>query len=368
MQSDSYQYVLSLFRNDGHALGHFSLSADFDPAVECTLFRGVRRDELPPSMPDAPATSIEPVWNHKAGEPYTSGFRVRAAVDGRQTVHEFGIAYFADLAHAASEKYVESGELKAGETFSYLISAYPRRPEQRTESVARFTVKSRIPPLVLKEGSEIQRFLRESVRCGPDGEADSEDSRVFIPQHVLDEASELTRAAGANETGGILIGHLHRGVETGDVFLEVTAQIPAHYVDAALTRLTFTAETWTAVQAAIDLRRSGEIMAGWWHSHSFLKESCKDCEKLKEKSCTTSAAFMSSADRALHRTVFPRAYSIALVMSDSPCSGLTWRLFGWRNGRIEARDFHILGGQPAITRDEGKENVASLEMQETHHA
>jgi hypothetical protein len=99
-----------------------------------------------------------------------------------------------------------------------------------------------------------------------------------------------------------------------------------------------------------------------------LKESCKDCEKLKDKSCTTSAAFLSSADRALHRTVFPRAYSIALVMSDSPCSGLTWRLFGWRSGRIEARDFHIMGRQPAAAQYERTANVTSLTTEETPHA
>ena len=168
---------------------------------------------------------------------------------------------------------------------------------------------------------------------------------VFIPQSILDEAAERSGEAGANETGGILIGRLHRDPD-GPVFVEVTAQIPARHAKAEVTSLTFTRETWTDVQAALDLRASGgrEIMVGWWHTHSFLKEICQDCQKRKDRTCNKDALFLSEDDRVLHRTVFPRAWNVALVVSDAPCSGLSYALFGWSRGRIARRGFHVLDG------------------------
>jgi len=124
----------------------------------------------------------------------------------------------------------------------------------------------------------------------------------------------------------------------------VTAQIPATHVKSEITRLTFTEKTWTAARAAIDLRAKDEIMVGWWHSHSFLKEKCADCEKRKDNTCNSTATFMSADDCVLHRAVFSGgAYPVALVMSDSPCTGLTWALFGWRMGVIQERGFYEMG-------------------------
>src|SRR5437016_5744148 len=80
------------------------------------------------------------------------------------------------------------------------------------------------------------------------GEADPEVLPAFVPQHVLDEAVDLTRKAIQVETGGILIGHLHWDPRVPEVFAVVTAQIPATNAIAELTKLTFTPETWTAVR------------------------------------------------------------------------------------------------------------------------
>jgi hypothetical protein len=113
------------------------------------------------------------------------------------------------------------------------------------------------------------------------------------------------------------------------------------------------------VQAAIDLRRAGEAMVGWWHSHSYMKETCKDCEKRKEQTCKAGAAFMSGEDCLLHRTVFPRAHSVALVISDSPCSGVSWALFGWKRGVVAERGFYTSDagapdGPPAHAEEGGR--------------
>ena len=58
--------------------------------------------------------------------------------------------------------------------------------------------------------------------------------------------------------------------------------------------------------------------------------------------CKVSGEFFSSQDLALHRTVFPRAYSLGLVVSDSYAHGLTYPLFGWRNGMVQERAYRIV--------------------------
>lgn len=343
MATCEYRYVLSLFRSGGEALGRFAITPDFVPAEEHTKFRGLRCGDLPPALPVSADTRIDPIWHATAGEPYAAGFRVRVQTAGHQATDDFPLDYFADLAHAASTTYVERGQLKQGETFSYLISAYPAAQDRHAPVPGRIAIRSSVPPLTVLPDAAEQTFLHNSVPTGPTGAADEADARVYVPRHVLDETAEQTRSAGSKETGGILIGHIHRSMDSGDLFLEVTAAMPARHAASELTRLTFTSATWSAVQAAIGLRHQQETMLGWWHSHSYLKDTCATCAK--KHACKRDAAFLSAEDRALHRTVFPRAFSLALVLSDAPCSGLTWKLFGWRQGKLVERAFHILGGR-----------------------
>jgi len=184
------------------------------------------------------------------------------------------------------------------------------------------------------------------------GRRHESDLRVFLPGAVLRETMLASREAGSSEIGGILIGNFFRDPESRELYLEVTAQIPARHAGSSLTRLTFTPETWTAVQAAIDLRRRGETWLGWWHSHSFMKKVCDTCEK-KGKGCSSHAAFLSEQDLHLHRTVFSGAHHLALVLSDSPCSGFIWALFGWREGMVTLRGFDIVrpGDVPELDPD-----------------
>ena len=168
-----------------------------------------------------------------------------------------------------------------------------------------------------------------------------QDVAVFVQEFILDEIRGLMARAGAVETGGVLIGHLHRDDERNDVFLEIAAQIPARFTQQELTSLTFTPETWSDVDAAVALRGRDEIHVGWWHSHP-AREWCKNCPAENRAVCKRSGEFFSSDDAALHRTIFPRAYSVGLVVSDSYASGLTFPMFGWKNGQIATRGFHVL--------------------------
>jgi hypothetical protein len=164
---------------------------------------------------------------------------------------------------------------------------------------------------------------------------------------------DAARAAGNRETGGILIGHLHRDAEAAELFVEITAQIPVAHAPAAVNKLTFTPETWTAAQNAVDLRRNQELFQGWWHSHP-VHEWCKNCPPERKAACPLAKGFLSGDDCQLHRTVFPKAFTTAMVVSDvAEDRDVVHTLFGWRRGAIERRSYHITGetgetGEPVI--------------------
>lgn len=345
MLSNGYQYALDVYKNDGQPLKRMAVRVDWEPALEAAWLLAVRRGQRrPDAATGREAATIEPVWDPVLREPSLTGFRVRLADGGGPaTSSDFSLEYFRGLARHVSACFVQEGLLKQGELFRYGVVALERgAPEQGDGAPSRpFAVEELAPPVPVR-----RRPLAELLaHATPRGLADPASLPVLIPQHVLDETIELANLAGTLETGGVLIGHLEQDVATPEIAVVVTAQIPVEHSRSELCRLTFTAETWTAARQAIAQRGRKELMVGWWHSHSFLKETCKDCDRGESKTCNATGAFMSDEDCALHRTVFPRAHSIALVVSASPCAGVLATLFGWRRGLIVDRGHYVLGPQ-----------------------
>jgi ABC-type proline/glycine betaine transport system substrate-binding protein len=166
---------------------------------------------------------------------------------------------------------------------------------------------------------------------------------VFIAPQVLRDAAERTAAQRGTETGGVLIGKLWRDAVAGEIFAEVTAQIPAEHTSGTQVKLTFTVATWAAADAALRLRGRGEVYVGYWHSHPVF-EWCKakECTPDKQQTCLLAKDFFSADDEAVMRAAFPRAYNIALVANDTAFTGLTYSMFGNREGLIQPRGYNIL--------------------------
>ena len=71
----------------------------------------------------------------------------------------------------------------------------------------------------------------------------------------------------------------------------------------------------------------------------------------RRRECSLQQIFLSQDDVLLHRTIFPKAYSIALLANHAD-AGLGFGLFGWRGGIVQNRGFHISGAvqpEPEIT-------------------
>ena len=343
MIKDDYQFALLFFREDQSPVGQIAVAADWEPAREWAEFFALRRGAI--AADGAKRNSeILPSWDLKLGQPYVKGFRVALEGNGSgssgptatELTTEFPTTYFKDLAAKGSAYFVERGDLKEGEHFFYLPSAFPK--QQKSEPAPRplFVAEDLTPPLPLR-GSSLRNFEAEAH---PHGEIRTDDLPVFVPRRVLDEGAALSKQAGVVETGGILIGHLHRDPSVPEIYAEVTSQLPARHTEAQSTKLTFTSETWTDIRAALALRRKGEMMLGWWHSHP-VREWCKDCTPDRQKVCGMASDFFSAHDQALHRTVFARAYNVAIVVNDVGFSEPTFSMFGWRRGMIESRGFYL---------------------------
>ncbi len=346
MLENGYKIVLELLKENGARLGQTSAEVDWEPARECTRFLGIRRGLLP-LKESFRSTTIEPLWHRSTGEPYLQGFRV--TVSGKDcggASKDFSTAYFDNLARLASSHFVKSGSLKEGERFQYLVAAYPdhAEAESNTPDGAQIWAPSNFESQEVEpEISYDVKPLSESMEGAVlEGTVNESDMPVLVPKQILDEAEAATLSARGTETGGILIGHLRRDEGKPEIFAEITAQIPAQ-ANGGTHKLTFSPETWTAVQAAVDIRNKKEIFVGFWHSHPVI-EWCKnnECSIDKLQTCPLANGFLSNDDLAMFRTVFPRAYSVALVCSDLPLGKPSFSLFGWRGGKVESRGFHII--------------------------
>jgi proteasome lid subunit RPN8/RPN11 len=352
MMSDKgvrYQYVLEVYKKDDlhEHLGDFTFKPNWEPALEWARFCAMCVDPRPPYVLGGDRGTIEPRWHARAGPPYLDGVKAVVPYDGLPPVgFDIPLEYFTDAARAASSAMVEHGKLAAGELFEYLVCAYECRDQPAAQGPTQpptFCIK-RVEQVLDVNDLDMGDLLALSSPYDP---LDDEQMPVFMPREMIHEAVELMVRADDKETGGILIGHMRRDPRRRKLFLEATAQIAVEHAQQELARLTFTPETWTAVDAALALRGKGEIQIGWWHSHP-ASHWCDECPPERRQRCKTAGApsgdFFSGHDVALHRTVFPRAYSIALVISDG-CGNAgvpSWRLFGWRYGMVMARGFHLL--------------------------
>lgn len=341
---------MELLRPGGELLGHVDLDPDWDPAVEWTRLSGLRACGI--WSPGSHAVrAIVPLWHGEQGEPFMRGFGVTLSDGGDRTWdEEFSIRYFAEPARRAAADLIAQGVMTPGESYLYRTLAYEPDASAARDTPT-FSARELPPPLVLHD-------LPQAALDGASprhGDAQPGDFEVYVPAEVLEEASTLTADAGDRETGGILVGHLGRAPRsaaddagagdrggTPDICVALTAIIPARHTVEHSTRLTFTSDTWTDVRRMVQLRGMGELVLGWWHSHPVFAW-CRErgCSTEAQRQCASAQGFFSEDDGALHRTMFPRAFTVALLMSHS-ARGILPRLFGWRRGLIAPRGYSVV--------------------------
>jgi hypothetical protein len=341
MPVQRYTYLLEIFQGQSTPAGRMLVTPDWEPMLQCAWLQGLRRGDLQPT--DGMASSaVEPRFHSTLGAPRIEGFRVTILSEhGNGVSEDFDTTYFSKEARAATLELLKQGVINRDDRTEFLVSAFYDDNHARTGPASPFKVREESPELPVHPTTLADHIDSPAVSLCDADQTQAGDVPVVIPARIFDEIRDQTRAAGARETGGILIGNLHRDDGAGELLVEVTAQIPAIAAPAQIDRLSFTPETWTAVQAAIDLRGEGEIYLGWTHTHP-VHEWCKECDPEKKRDCAVAQGFLSSHDVQLHRSVFPRAYCVALLASDVDAQDdVRFSLYGWRRGAIERRGYHV---------------------------
>jgi proteasome lid subunit RPN8/RPN11 len=327
-----YRFALDYSAPDGRHLGALSVEPDWQPALSWAYLAGMREGLLPAVV--APVGGcVVPVWDEQLGPPFCRSLRaiVRGPEGEPVSSAEIPNEYLHDLAEQRAEVWLHRGELRPADAFTYRVCAYPTAPDAREAQAALAAgprLRIDVQPLAVTDSHQ-HAFLGRSELLG---EASALDFPVFVRREVVDGAIEAARNAGGVETGGVLLGRLHRDTSKPEMFLEIAAQIPAGLTGASATQFSFTPEIWAAADAALALRgRDDELIAGWYHSHP---NWCAQCPKERWERCPAARPFFSAED--------PQAFQVALLISDLPAAGLTPTLFGSRAGRLVARGFHVL--------------------------
>ncbi len=339
-----YDYLADFSPREGAANGtpdsmaSRPLTVEFKAALESAKWDWVSRNPQPVIRLDQFAGTLVPSWDTHRGRPYLDGLKVLWNGDAGQGETTIPLDYFHDAAQRAAAELVEAGQLTVGAAYSYRVRAVPRpkvAPSQRDDSPLQVeTVPTSLP---LVDGSISDHLARS---CGADDLSELGFS-VFLSRAVAEQMRHRTTAATAAETGGILIGHLYLDRTIPEIYLAITAQIPAVHAQQELDSLTLTPATWTAVAATVQQRGAGEQLVGWWHSHP-IGAWCAACPEQKRRHCSLQCDFFSAQDRSLHRCCFPRGFQVAVVLSDRGAGDVSTAMYGWHQGCVRRRGFRIL--------------------------
>lgn len=330
------RFAVALFSDDGRELGTIAAERDWELAHEWTRFYFQRRGEL--ALNDSGDGRLVPVWDEALGEPHCTGYRVEIARSGRGPVAcDFPASHFEELAKAAGALLVKRGKLLPGELYTYQVVAQPASREPEKSGGLRMVDAS--PAVPAGKASLCEYMARATLR----GEIHAGDIPVFVPAAVLEQAATQTGMHQGTESGGILIGSLWQDKEAAEIFVEVTAQIPALHTAGSAVKLTFTPQTWTEAETARRLRRRNEIYLGYWHSHP-VREWCreKQCSLEAQRNCRFARDFFSADDEAVLRAAFPRPWCVGIVANDTAFTELTFSMFANREGVIRPRGFYVL--------------------------
>jgi hypothetical protein len=337
-----YRFVLEVRAPSGEVVHHQTISPDWALALEAARLNGLRHGHEWLSN-DQLRAELEPVWSDPEAPSSLRGFRVEAGDVGRRWSTDFTMAgFFSDAARAAVAACVAAGRLTSQDRALFEVAAYPTDIINVPPSLL-VTSVDRPPHLVLHRRDFRQWRNEASTKSA----GSSTDIDVLLPADVLQEVHALTIEAGDCETGGVLLGHVCRDETSGEIGLEITAQVRARHTVGDATKLTFTSDTWTDVRSVAALRKAGELLVGYWHSHP-AQAWCKACPVESQRACHLSKGFLSADDRDVQRVVFPAAYTQALVVTNS-INGLDTTLFGWRDGVLQPRGYWCSPAVPPQT-------------------
>ena len=118
---------------------------------------------------------------------------------------------------------------------------------------------------------------------------------IYLHERVLEQILVYSEQDLRRELGGFLIGGFHQDRDESP-YVEVREFLPAVDARSRGGSLTFTHETWSAMNRQVESEFPGLVPLGWHHTHPDL------------------GVFLSGYDLFIHRHFFPHPWQIALVL------------------------------------------------------
>lgn len=165
--------------------------------------------------------------------------------------------------------------------------------------------KEKVLPAQEAEGALPQNIL-------PVGERVQGNKNIYIAQKVYRQIHKFTEGKTENESGGILVGEFVE--EFGKQNILIEGFIEAKHCEATPQTLTFTHETWEAVDKEMEKKHQGKSIVGWIHTHPDF------------------GIFLSNYDTFIQENFFKEENQIAYVID--PIRGEEGFYF-WVDGKIE---------------------------------
>ncbi len=134
------------------------------------------------------------------------------------------------------------------------------------------------------------------------------------------------------EVGGVLLGKVCRDARETP-YLLIDGHVAALEAESRASNVTFTAETWTKIHAAIDRDFPGASIVGWYHTHPSF------------------GIFLSEMDVFIHRHFFEAPHQVAIVIDPI---AKTHGGFAWRAGMPMPQKILVEASEVTRTMDIGE--------------
>lgn len=172
------------------------------------------------------------------------------------------------------------------------------------------------------------------------GKFEQDATGIFIYEDVLEEILDFSESDLQRETGGFLIGNFYRDPNHQYEFqyIEIEHFLPATAVRSNSASLTFTHDTWSAVNQEVNLRHSDQRILGWQHTHPGL------------------GVFLSAYDLFIHRNFFASPWQVAMVVD--PCQH-EFGFFQWHQDRVRNCAFACISNPVRIPQSRETDPRAS---------
>lgn len=331
-------------------------SADLADAASEAWRDGCLRTGHPDARLSETRLRLSPVFT-RGSRSSCAGFRIEVTPPhGAAAECLFSLACLRPAANRMMAALVAGGVLEAGEQCLFDAVADPSElpfESQPSRGIA-MTISLRSPALTYLR-MPLGPLLERAIPVAP---IDAGAPVVFYTREALAKSEACARrgAEAGLESGGALFGSLVSCPESGEFFSIVHEAIEVQETDAQRLSLSYTSRSWQVLEKIQRDRQEAfpqraDRLLGQAHGHPFRPEDgkvCAECERLA--TCALTSARASQEDQIWHKAVFARQpWALCHVFGLTARGEPVHQLFGLKDGRLQARGFHLL---PGFTFDE----------------